>query len=247
MMAHVVAQEQSGKSRKAYCAEQGMGEHVLYYWRAKRQAAGTTVTTKARSPYRTTINPVPRTPATTGYARRKFEKALTNDKARAEHALVLIAWLYDIERTCAAAHMDPDQRKQYRDLHTRPILDRIGHWLQEEILLVAPKSPIGNALGYTLGLRPRLCACLAEGRYLIDNNLIENMIRPMAIGRKNYLFAGSHDAAQDAALMYSLLGTCKLCGVEPLAYLTDVVARISEHKANKLHELLPQNWQPLAK
>ena len=181
------------------------------------------------------------------HARRKFDKALTNDKARAEHALVLFAWLYDIERTCAEEGMAPDQRKQYRALHATPVIEQIGHWLKEEILLVAPKSPIGAAIAYTLGLWPRLCGYLADGRYLIDNNLIENTIRPMAIGRKNYLFAGSHNAAQDAALMYSLLGTCKLHGVEPFAYLKDVIARISDHKANKLSELLPQNWQPLAK
>lgn len=181
------------------------------------------------------------------HARRKFDKALTNDKVRAEHALLLFAKLYDIERTCAKEGMDPGQRKQYRELHARPVLEQIGHWLKEQILLVAPKSPIGTAIAYTLGLWPRLCGYLADGRYLIDNNPIENTIRPMAIGRKNYLFAGSHSAAQDAALMYSLLGTCKLHGVEPLAYLSDVIARISEHKANKLYELLPQNWQPLAK
>ena len=181
------------------------------------------------------------------HARRKFDKALTNDRVRAEHALVLFAWLYDIERTCTEEGMDPNQRKQYRALHAAPVIEQIGHWLKDEIMLVAPKSPIGAAIAYTLGLWPRLCGYLADGRYLIDNNKIENTIRPMAIGRKNSLFAGSHDAAQDAALMYSLLGTCKLHGVEPFAYLNDVIARISEHKANKLSELLPQNWQPLAK
>jgi hypothetical protein len=86
-----------------------------------------------------------------------------------------------------------------------------------------------------------------DGRYLIDNNRIENTIRPLAIGRKNYLFAGSDRGARHAALMYSLLGTCKLNGVEPFAYLSDVIARISEHRANRLGELLPQNWRPLSK
>ena len=93
---------------------------------------------------------------------------------------------------------------------------------------------------------PRLRSYTLDGRYLIDNNRIENTIRPMAIGRKNYLFAGSDRGACHAALMYSLLGTCKLQGVEPFAYLKDVIARISDHKANRLAELLPQNWQPLA-
>jgi hypothetical protein len=105
---------------------------------------------------------------------------------------------------------------------------------------------MGKALAYSLSLWPRLCAYVQDGRYLIDNNRIENTIRPLAIGRKNYLFAGSDRAARHAALMYSLLGTCKLHGVEPFAYLSDVIARIPEHKANKLCELLPQRWQPLA-
>jgi transposase len=181
------------------------------------------------------------------HARRKFEHALTNDKARAEHALELIRWLYAIEHTCTEAKMDHEQRRQYRALHAEPILEKIGHWLKEEVMRVEPKSPMGMAIQYALNLWPRLCAYAKDGRYMIDNNLVENTIRPMAIGRKNYMFAGSHKAAQDAALMYSLLGTCKLHGIEPLAYLTDVIARISDHKANKLEELLPWNWKPLAK
>jgi hypothetical protein len=113
--------------------------------------------------------------------------------------------------------------------------------------VVAPKSPIGEAIAYALGLWPRLRAYTTDGRYLIDNNRIENTIRPLAIGRKNYLFAGSDRGARHAALMYSLLGTCRLHGVEPFAYLRDVIARIPDHKANRLSELLPQNWTPLAK
>lgn len=181
------------------------------------------------------------------HARRKFEHALGNDKARAEHALVMIGWLYDIERTCKQAEWDAEQRGHYRAMHAGPILERIGHWLKEELMQVAPKSPIGNAIQYAVNLWPRLSAYTQDGRFLIDNNLVENTIRPMAIGRKNYMFAGSHKAAQDAAMFYSLLGTCKLHGLEPLAYLTDVITRINEHKANKLAELLPWNWKPLAK
>lgn len=106
---------------------------------------------------------------------------------------------------------------------------------------------MGKALAYTVGLWPRLAAYVNDGHYLIDNVRIENTIRPLAIGRKNYLFAGSDRGARNAAIMYSLLGTCKLHGKEPFAYLRDVFSRINDHKANKLHELLPQNWQPLAK
>ena len=181
------------------------------------------------------------------HARRKFEAALTNDKVRAQHALLKIGDLYRIERHCEEQGMDHAERHRYRALHAAPLLDEFGKWIKEEINIVAPKSPIGTAIAYTLSLWQRLCNYTLDGRYLIDNNRVENTIRPMAIGRKNYLFAGSDRGARHAALMYSLLGTCKLHGVEPFAYLHDVIARISEHKANKLHELLPQNWQPLAK
>lgn len=180
------------------------------------------------------------------HARRYFEKALDNDKVRAEYALRKIRELYAIERRCNEKKALPALRHRFRRRYAVPILEELEQWIKQEIDIVAPKSPMGKALAYTLGLWPRLRAYVQDGRYLIDNNLIENTIRPMAIGRKNYLFAGSDRAASHAALMYSLLGSCKLHGIEPFAYLRDVIARIPEHKANRLSELLPYNWQPLA-
>jgi len=179
------------------------------------------------------------------HARRKFEAAITNDKARAEAALEKFKRLYALERTCDEGEVGHALRHRYRRRYALPILDELEKWLKEEIMLVAPKSPIGAALAYTLHLWPRLRAYTLDGRYLIDNNRIENTIRPFAIGRNNYMFAGSDRGARHAALMYSLLGTCKLHGVEPFAYLSDVIARISDHKHKEIHELLPQNWQPL--
>jgi transposase len=181
------------------------------------------------------------------HARRKFDQALTNDKSRAEYVLKKISELYEIERRCDQMKVPPEERREQRSQHAVPLLDELGTWFKEEINVVAPKSPIGQAIAYSLGLWPRLRAYVHDGRYLMDNNRIENTIRPLAIGRKNYLFAGSDRGARHAALMYSLLGTCKLHGVEPFAYLSDVIARISEHKTNKLTELLPHNWQPLTK
>lgn len=181
------------------------------------------------------------------HARRYFDKALNNDKARATHALEKIQQLYAIERRCDERDDPPDRRHEHRQREAEPILDELEQWLRMEINVVAPKSPIGTAIAYTLGLWQRLRAYTLDGHYLIDNNRIENTIRPLAIGRKNYLFAGSDRGARNAALIYSLLGTCKLHGVEPFAYLSDVIARIPEHKANRLSQLLPQNWQPLAK
>ncbi len=106
-----------------------------------------------------------------------------------------------------------------------------------------PKSPWGQATNYTLGLWKRLTRYLDEGRVELDNNLIENALRPLVIGRKNYLFAGSHDAAQRAAVVYSLLGTCKLHGVNPQEWLTDVFERIPTHPARRVADLLPHHWQ----
>ena len=180
------------------------------------------------------------------HARRYFEKAQDNDKERAEYILTQIQQLYRIERKARERNIDFDTRLRYRQLRAKPILDHIRKKLNEYLSHVLPKSAIGKAVAYTLKLWPQLCEYTSDGKYEIDNNLIENAIRPLALGRKNYLFAGSHKAAQRAAMFYSFFATCKINDTEPLAWLTDVLNRIPEHKANKLSELLPQNWKPLS-
>ena len=107
---------------------------------------------------------------------------------------------------------------------------------QNEIL---PKSLTGKAVSYSLSLWKRLSVFLDKPEVLIDNNLIENSIRPLALGRKNYLFAGSHAGAERTAMMYSFFGSCKMQGIEPFAWLKSTLEKISNHKANKLHQLLP--------
>jgi len=92
----------------------------------------------------------------------------------------------------------------------------------------------------------RLERYLEDGRYEIDNNWVENSIRPVALGRKNYLFAGSHEAAQRAAMIYSLIGTCKKNDVDPCEWLTDILTRIQDHPINKIDDLLPPNWKKYA-
>jgi len=178
------------------------------------------------------------------HARRYFDKALNNDKKRAEYVLGQMQRLYDIERNASEREIDFETRRRYRKLYARPVLTELETWLKDNIPQTLPKSAIGKAIAYTLNLWPKLKEYINDGRYEIDNNLIENAIRPLALGRKNYLFAGSHKAAQRAAMMYSFFATCKINNVEPLAWLTDVLNRIPEHKANKLTELLPQNWKP---
>lgn len=174
------------------------------------------------------------------HARRYFEKALDNDRVRAEFALACIQKLYAVERHCREGRFTNDQRKLYREGEALGVLDELQQWLIREIINVPPQSPMGKAMSYMLARWERLCVYVQDGRLEIDNNLVENAIRPVAVGRKNYLFAGSHNAAQRAAMIYSLLGSCKKNGVEPLAWMKNVLTSINECKANKLALLLPK-------
>jgi transposase len=175
------------------------------------------------------------------HARRKFDEALKNDKGRAEHVLALIQKLYQVERQAKDDQLDYDQRKALRLEKSAPVLDELFAWMKENVTQTLPKSAIGIAIAYTLHLWPRLIRYMDDGRYEIDNNLIENSIRPVALGRKNYLFAGSHEGAQRAAMMYSFLGTCKINNIEPFQWLSTVLKRIPDHSIQRLEELLPQN------
>jgi transposase len=177
------------------------------------------------------------------HARRYFEKALDNDKRRAEQALTLFQKLYDVERECRMSGVSAEERKEIREKRSIPILKKIKSFLSENKSIVPPKSAIGKAIHYTANIWPNLERYVEDGRYEIDNNMIENTIRPLALGRKNYLFAGSHKAAQRAAMMYSFFATCKTNDVDPYVWLNDVLTRIQDHKANRLHELLPANWK----
>ncbi len=179
------------------------------------------------------------------HARRKFEHALDNDRQRGEYALGLIGELYRVEKQAREEELSPKQRKVLRNKHAKPVLDAFKKWLEEELYKVLPDSVIGKAMAYTFKLWPRLVRYIEDGRFEIDNNPVENTIRPVALGRKNYLFAGSHGGAKRAAMMYSFLACCKKSDVEPFAWLSDVLNRISDCKISRLHELLPQNWNPV--
>ncbi len=173
------------------------------------------------------------------HSRRKFENAKENDLKRAEYVLVRMQKLYMIEREAREKGLSYDQRKELRAEQSLPVLQELEKWMKEQLPDVLPKSSIGQAITYTLGLWNRLTRYIDYGEVEIDNNLIENSIRRVALGRKNYLFAGSHEAAQHAAMIYSFLGTCKINNVEPLSWLKDVLKRIQDHSIQKLDELLP--------
>ncbi|MGL1889585.1 MAG: IS66 family transposase [Reichenbachiella sp.] len=176
------------------------------------------------------------------HARRYFDKALDNDKASAEYALKAIQSLYAIERELKDQEASKQEIEATRKEDSLPILDNLKKWLDQQQLASTPKSPIGKAVNYTLGLWSRLTRYVENGDLLIDNNSIENLIRPLALGRKNYLFAGSHDAAQCAAMMYSFFATCKLNEVNPHTWLKSVLHQISETAVNNLDHLLPHKW-----
>lgn len=173
------------------------------------------------------------------HARRKFEHALDNNPLLAAEMMILFGELYDIERMGREANLSPESLKELRQQKAKPVLDKMEAWLRKHLIQVPPKSALGMAIAYTLNLWPRLIRYIDDGRFQIDNNLIENSIRPLALGRKNYLFAGSHDAAQNAAMMYSFLATCKINNVEPFALFKEVLSIIPDYPANQLHKLLP--------
>ena len=177
------------------------------------------------------------------HARRYFVEAQDNDPTRTEWMLSQMQQLYQIERHARDAEVSYDQRYQLRQESARPILTTMKAWLDEHVRQVLPKSEIGKAIGYTLGQWSKLEKYISDGRFEIDNNLIENTIRPVALGRKNYLFAGSHEGAKRAALIYSLVATAKRHGVEPFAYLKDLLSRIADYPHRRVVELLPHNWK----
>ena len=149
------------------------------------------------------------------HARRMFFEAKDNDKVIAEYALEQIGLLYNIEREAKEQQLDPGQILQLRQTEAVPVLESLGKWMKETYQKVLPKSAIGKALGYSISRWPELMLYATDGKLNIDNNPVENQVRPVAIGRKNYLFAGSHEAAKRSAMLYSLMGTCKLHGINP--------------------------------
>src|SRR6056297_3121298 len=175
------------------------------------------------------------------HARRKFEKALDYDRERAGYVMEQIQKFYAVEREAREFGLDPEGRKQLRLDKALPVINQLGQQQAEMYKDVLPKSPLGNALNYTIPRWDSLLAYLYDGMLEIDNNLVANSIRPNALGRKNYLFAGSHSGAQRAAMFYSFFGTCKKHGVNPWKWLKRVLELIPDYPANQLDDLLPQN------
>jgi hypothetical protein len=171
------------------------------------------------------------------HARRYFKEAEDNDKARATYALVAFHDIYEQERKIK--DLTPEERKKVRQEVILPKLDALHVWMKKEYPAVTPKSPIGTALSYSLKRWNELTVFTTDGQLEIDNNKIENKIRPIALGRKNYLFAGSHESAQRIAMIYSLLASCKSTGVNPTEWLTHVLEELPNRTVNNIEDLLP--------
>jgi len=185
------------------------------------------------------------------HTRRKFHEAVSSRPREATEIMGRIAQLYKVESACK--DMGPGDRCAYRNTHARPIIDRLFSRLEELMYETVPSELLRKAINYALNQREALYRYLDDGWLKPDNNTAENAIRPLALGRKNWLparhwpsggFAGSERGGKAAALYYSLIESCKACDVNPWQYLNDVLPQIMSHPINKLRELLPDRWKP---
>jgi len=179
------------------------------------------------------------------HSRRYFSDALINDEQRSAYALDhFFVQFYQIERECKEQDLSFDEITEVRQQRAVPVWNALFEWIKEEIPKVIEGTPIYTAMAYTLKRKKQLMAYCDDGMLSMSNMFIEQSIRPTKVGLKNYLFAGSPECGERAAIIYSLIQTCKLHNIDPTEYLYDVLLRINDHKHNKLHELLPQNWKP---
>jgi hypothetical protein len=179
------------------------------------------------------------------HTRRKFDEAATSRPQEATEVMARIAQLYKIEADCR--DMTPEQRRDVREERSRPVIDAVFKRIEALKVDTLPSEPLRKAIDYALNQRKALYRYLEDGRLEPDNNTSENAIRPLALGRKNWLFAGSERGARAAALFFGLIQSCKVCGVNPWEYFDDMLRRIMSHPANHLRELLPDQWKPLPK
>ena len=179
------------------------------------------------------------------HARRKFFELFTNHQSQlAEQALGYFAKLYEVE--AEARDLDHESRRQWRQRHAKPMADALFTWMQAQRERVPEGSATAKALDYSLKCWVALTRYLDDGSLPIDNNHVENLIRPIALGRSNRLFAGSLRAGKRAAAVMSLVQSARLNGLDPYAYLKDVLARLPTQPASRIEELLPHCGQSKA-
>lgn len=177
------------------------------------------------------------------HARRKFYDTLVHYPSQAKRIVAMIASLYAVESRAKQLHAPEDRLLAWRQRFSRRRLERLRRYLDELSPQVLPKSPLGKAIKYTLKNWKALNRYTEAPFLSIDNNLSERQIKQMVIGRKNWMFAGSENGARNAAILFSLVVSCKLAGVDPFAYFRDILSRIPHHPADRIEELIPCEWQ----
>ena len=180
------------------------------------------------------------------HVRRKFHEAFEQKEALGRNVWILrqIGHLYAIERRLRESRAGPALRQAVRAAESRPILQRLGNYLGglQQRHAHRPQSLTGKAINYALGQWALLEVYIEDGRVEIDNNLVENAIRPTALGRKNWLFIGAEEAGWRSAVIYSIIQSCKTHRVEPYAYLKDVLTRLPSMTNHQIPTITPKAW-----
>ena len=180
------------------------------------------------------------------HSRRKFVDILEYDPDSIAKAVIeLIGSLYDIERRATQMNFNDEQRRWLRKNKSKPILKRIKRWLKQYSPQVVPKSSLGQAMAYVINNWRALTRFLEDGKLEIDNNRSERKMKTIVMGRKNHLFVGNEAGGKAAAIIYSLIETCRQNDVDPFLYLKDVLERVSTHPNSRIEELLPAEWKKL--
>lgn len=180
------------------------------------------------------------------HIRRKFKYAISENKEAAEHFLSYIQHLYQIEHACDKEGLSSDERKAKREELAKPIMEAMKQWIETEGVKFGESTLMGKAITYANNRWSNMMNYLKDGRILLDNNRAEGEIRPITLGRKNYLFCGNHEAAENMAIINSLLATCRNHDVNPRDYLNDIIAQMPIYEKathEQLVELLPHKWK----
>jgi len=179
------------------------------------------------------------------HARRRFKEALRTSPRDASQVMVWIGELYGLEKSARKNRLDHTDRRELRRQRSKPVLDRIRAFLHQVAPTTLPKSPLADAIGYALRQWNALTRYVEDGSLEIDNNGAENALRPLCLGRKNWLFIGSEAAAHRTMVLLTLVQSCKAHNVDPFAYLRDLIDRVNTHPASRIDELAPRRWKEL--
>jgi transposase len=177
------------------------------------------------------------------HVRRKYEAAYQAGDERAGFALAMIGLIYDNERQADDDAVSVEERLRRRQLSTLLVVEPLGDWARKLQLILVPKSPLSKAIDYMLKQWDDLLVFLDDSRVSPDNNWVERLLRTIAVGRKNYLFAGSDTGGKRAAIAYTIIGNCLMAGIDPWRYMRDVLTKLAAAwPMSRLAELLPQAW-----